>query len=327
MSIRRTIYRNRRVLPVVLAFCALLGIMRLKAPAFFQAQNLKDVAVNAAPALIVAVGMTLIIIVGEIDISVASQFAICSVTMGWAAKAGVPIWALPVCALGVGSVMGALNGWLVGRQGLPSIVVTLATFVAYRDALRWTTQGAWVQNLPSSFQWFGLSQRAGESLILIASFCLVIVFAIGLKYVAAGRAVYAVGSDREAARLAGIEPRNVVFAVFLMMGALTGLAALLNATRFAAVPSNLGSGLEMKAIAAVVVGGTAITGGRGNLTGSLFGIALLGSIATALVFAGINPFWEKAIQGSIILIAVFADAALGKLNRNVNYHQFGARTA
>src|SRR5690606_373141 len=115
--------------------------------------------------------------------------------------------------------------------------------------------------------------------------------------------------DAEAARLAGIEPTRIVFLVFVLMGALVGLAGLLNAVRFNAVPSNTGMGLELKAIAAVVVGGVAITGGRGRLVGTMVGVALLGTIGTALTFLGINPFWEKAIQGAIILAALVSDAA------------------
>ncbi len=140
-------------------------------------------------------------------------------------------------------------------------------------------------------------------------------FAWALRRLGAGRAIYAVGSDAEAARLAGIEPRRVVFGVFVLMGALSGLAALLNAVRFSVVPGNPGIGLELKAIAAVVVGGTAITGGRGTVVGTLIGVALLGTIGTALTFLGINPFWEKAIQGAIILAALASDTAFGQLER------------
>src|SRR5204862_3591286 len=104
--------------------------------------------------------------------------------------------------------------------------------------------------------------------------------------------------------------------VFVVMGALTGLAALLNAVRFSSIPSNMGLGLELEAIAAVVVGGTAITGGRGRLAGTLIGAALLGTVGTALVFAGVNPFWEKALQGAIILAALASDLALGRLERH-----------
>jgi len=205
---------------------------------------------------------------------------------------------------------------LVGWLRLPAIIVTLAMLVAWRDALRWITQGEWVQNLPANFQWFGLGQNAGQWLIVIAAAVVLISFSWILRYLAAGRTIYAVGSDVEAARLAGIEPPRVIFAVFLLIGAFVGLAALLNAVRFSTIPSNAGLGLELKAIAAVVVGGTAITGGRGRLFGTLIGAALLGTIGTALTFAGINPFWEKAIQGTIILAALVSDVALGRLERS-----------
>ena len=130
----------------------------------------------------------------------------------------------------------------------------------------------------------------------------------GLRHLAAGRAVYATGSNREAARLAGLDTSLIVFAVFVVAGALTGLAALLNAVRFNQIPTNAGLGLEMKVIAAVVVGGTAITGGRGSLAGTLLGVILLGAIGPALTFLGVSAYWERAIQGGIILTAVAIDA-------------------
>lgn len=220
------------------------------------------------------------------------------------------------CVLALGAGMGAFNGFLVGRLRLPSIIVTLAMLTAWRDGLRWITQGAWVENLPVNFQWFGLGQTSGQWLIVIVALLVLFVFSWWLRNLGAGRAIYAVGSDAEAARLAGIEPRNVAFGVFVLTGALVGLAALLNAVRFAVVPSNTGIGLELKAIAAVVVGGAAITGGRGTLVGTLIGVALLGTIGTGLTFMGINPFWEKAIQGGIILAALASDVLLGRLEQH-----------
>ena len=265
---------------------------------------------NNAAVLLVAVGMTLVILTGEIDISVGSQFAVCTVAAGWFAKAGVPIlFVLPLVII-TGAILGGAGGALVGRLRMPSIVVTLALMVAWRDGLRWITDGAWIQNLPADFQWFGLGQSLGQFLILLAAVIVIVVAGWALRNLSAGRAVYAVGSDVEAARLAGIEKQNVVFVVFTLMGALVGLAAMLNAARFSIVPSNAGMGLELKAIAAVVVGGTAITGGRGSLVGTLIGVALLGTIGTALTFAGINPFWEKSIQGAIILIALVSEVAI-----------------
>lgn len=317
--------RYKRELSALLAYVALLVVVGIIAPSFFGAANLRDLALNNAPTLIVAIGMTLVILVGEIDISVGSQFAVCTIAAGMLAKSGVPIPALIPCIIIIGAAMGALNGALIGWLRLPSIIVTLAMLVAWRDALRWTTSGAWVQDLPANFQWFGLGQALGQWVIVAVALILLVCFSWLLRNLGAGRAVYAVGSDAEAARLAGIEPRRVVFGVFVLMGALVGLAALLNAVRFATVPGNAGTGLELKAIAAVVVGGTAITGGRGRLVGTLIGAALLGTIGTALIFVGVNPFWEKAIQGAIILAALGADVALGRFDR-LAVARFGWRT-
>lgn len=305
--------RYKREISAALAYAALLAAAGVIAPSFFSAANLRDLALNNAPVLIIAVGMTMVILVGQIDISVGSQFAVCSVAVGWLAKSGVPVSLLLPCVLVVGAAMGAFNGLLIGRLGLPSIIVTLAMLVALRDGLRWVTEGAWVQDLPANFQWFGLGQGIGQWLIIVVAPAVLIGFSWSLRNLRRGREIYAVGSNAEAARLAGIEPPRVVFNVFVLIGALTGLAALLNAVRFSSVPGNAGLGLELKAVAAVVVGGTAITGGRGRLTGTLIGVALLGTIGTALTFAGINPFWEKAFQGAIILAALVADIVLKQM--------------
>jgi rhamnose transport system permease protein len=310
--------RYKQELAAATAYAALLGLVAVIAPSFFSAANLRDLLINNLPVLIIAIGMTMVILAGEIDISVGSQFAVCSVAYGWLAKAYLPIWLVLPSVILIGAGLGAINGLLVGRLHLPSIIVTLAALVAWRDALRWITQGAWVQNLPDNFQWFGLSQELAQSVMLAVVLALLLSFAWALHSLGAGRAIMAVGSDSETARLVGIEPPGVVFGVFVVVGALTGLAAALNAVRFSSVPSNAGFGLELKAIAAVVVGGTAITGGRGTLVGTLIGAALLGTIGTALTFVGINPFWERSIQGAIILAALVSDAALGRLDRRVS---------
>lgn len=317
--------RFKRELSAAIAFAVLLIAVGIIAPSFFSAANLRDLALNNASVLILAIGMTMVILVGEIDISIGSQFAVCTVAAGLLAKEGLPLSVLILSVIFIGALMGALNGWLIGWLRLPSIIITLAMLVAWRDALRWTTQGAWVQDLPANFQWFGMGQGFGEILIVITALVLLAFFAWALKFMRVGRMVYAAGSDWEVARLAGIRPRRVVWGVFILMGALVGLAALLNSVRFSTVPSNAGVGLELKTIAAVVVGGAAITGGRGTLIGTLIGVALLGTIGTALTFVGINPFWEKAIQGLIILAALVSDVLLGQLEKNgrVNFGGIG----
>jgi len=296
-----------RPLWVALAWAALLALVAVVAPAFFDPVNLRDLIVRASPLLIVACGMTIVILARQIDISVGSQFAICGVVAGLLAREGLP---MPLVAAGTmlaGAALGAINGVLVARLGLPAIVVTLATLVAWREGLRFATEGVWVQDLPATFQWFGLGQDIGRWLIGIGAAAVWASIAFVLGWTPAGRAVYATGSDAEVARLLGVRPPLVIAGSFIVMGALTGLAALLSAVQFIDVQANAGIGLELSVIAAVVVGGTSVSGGRGSLTGTLAGVALLATVGPALTFLGAPAAWERALQGAIILIAVSAE--------------------
>jgi rhamnose transport system permease protein len=287
----------------------LLLVLGLQAPRFFTAANLTDLSVSFAPALVAASGMALVILARHIDISIGSQFAVCGVVTGLLAKSGLP---MPLAAAGgvlAGAGLGAVNGALVAGLGLPSIVVTLATMVAWREGLRAATEGVWIRGLPPDFQWLGLGQTGGRALIVLAALAVFGALAWGLASLRAGRSVYATGSDAEAARLVGLRPRAVVFGVFVAMGALTGLAAVLTTIQFSDVQANAGVGLELRVIAAVVVGGVAISGGRGSMLGVLLGVVFLGVLGPALVFLGGKAHWDKALEGAIILVAVASEAA------------------
>jgi rhamnose transport system permease protein len=300
--------RFRSEISVAFAIAVLAIVLAFLAPGFFTRENLSDVALANMPVLIVSLGMTLVILTGHIDISVGTMFAICSVAAGEFAKMGLPAWGAGVVACLIGAMLGAINGALVAYVRIPSIVVTLAAMVAFRDALRWFTQGAWVQDLPANFQWLGTTQAASNAITFAVAAALAIGIGWGLRNLPAGRSVYATGSNENAARLVGIDSARVTFCVFVVTGTLTGCAALLNSIRFNQVPSNAGIGMEMKVITAVVVGGTAITGGRGSIQGTLLGVILLAIISPALTFLGFSAYWERAIQGLIILSAVGFDA-------------------
>jgi rhamnose transport system permease protein len=293
---------------VAAAIAVLAGALAVTRPAYFSPQNLNDLVLANIGVLIVALGTTLVIIAGEIDISVGSIFAVCSVAAGAAAVSGMPVAVAAILACVLGACLGLVNGVLVALVGIPSIVVTLATMIGLRDALRWTTGGAWIENLPAGFQWLGLTQRSYSPAASAAAIAMACAAAWALRHSLAGRRVYAVGSNVDAARLAGIDPIRVKCAVFAIGGLLTGVGAVLNAARFNQVPSNGGLGLEMQVIAAVVVGGAAITGGRGTVAGTVLGVVLLGGIGPALTFAGVSAYWERALQGAIVLAAVGADA-------------------
>ncbi len=307
--------RHTREIAIAIANVLLILLLAATTHGFFAPGNVADLFLANMPVMLIALGMTLIIITGQIDISVGSVFAVCSVVAGVMARAGAPRLTALLVACCAGAACGALNGALTAYGRIPSIVVTLATMVALRDALRWQTQGAWIGGLPSTWQRFG----AGQSTYTLAVFALTVALtaatALGLRYLRAGRAVFATGSNEGAARQLGINTHLVVFSVFTLTGALTGLAATLNAVRFNQVPSNAGLGLELEVIAAVAVGGAAITGGSGTVTGTVLGVLLLGMIEPALTFLGISPYWQQALQGATILLAVSANALGGYRNR------------
>jgi rhamnose transport system permease protein len=296
--------RERAVAAAILVLAAALAVV---APAFFAPANLRDVFLANLPVLVVAMGATIVILTGEIDVSCGAMFAVCSVVAGVIAKVTGSVALALAGGCAIGALLGSLNGVLVAYARIPSIVVTLATMVALRDGLRWATGGTWVSDLPSSFQWLGLSQSVYPAMAAAIVVALFVSIANVLGYVVAGRAVYAVGSNAIAARLAGLHVERVKWIVFAVAGMLTAMAAVLNAVRFNQIPSNSGLGLEMKVIAAAVVGGAAITGGRGTMRGTLLGVILLGAVGPALTFLGVTPYWERALQGAIILIAVAAE--------------------
>jgi rhamnose transport system permease protein len=297
-----------RELSVALAIAALAAVLALAAPGYFSPANLRDLFLANLPVLFISLGATLVILTGEIDVSVGSLFAVCSLIAGVSATHGSSTLSAGFAACVAGGIVAGANGALVAYAGVPSIVVTLAALVALRDGLRWITQGAWVVDLPAGFQWLGVSPAAYLMILATLGLLVVVMLAWSLRNLGAGRAVYLTGSNREAARLAGIDASLVTLSVFAAGGVLVGLAAFLNAVRFNQIPPNTGLGLEMKVIAAVIVGGTAISGGRGSVVGTLLGVVLLGAIGPALTFLGVSPYWERALHGGIILTATMIDA-------------------
>lgn len=298
--------RYSRELTVGGALVLLMISLAIFAPNFFDTQPMISRLASQMPALILALGVALVIITRQIDVSIGSQFGMCAVIAGTAAAAGVPMPLAMLCALVAGALMGAANGWLVAGLGLPSIVVTLATMVIWQEVLRLWQKGL-LLSLPDGVQWFGMSQGTGQAMVIGSTLLILVLMAWAMKNLSSGRRIYATGSDAEAARLAGLAPKSTTFWVFLLMGVLAGVGAALNLVQSPQIQPNSGEGLELKAIAAAVVGGIAITGGRGTLWGVLLGMMLLANVNPALTHFHQPPYWEKAIQGLVILLAVAAD--------------------
>jgi rhamnose transport system permease protein len=303
---RGPLTRHFRELTVFGTLLLLLAGLAVIAPNFFDPQPLLSRLTAAAPRLVVACGIAMVMITRQIDISVGSLFAACAVCAGAVANAGAPMALAATAALTVGAAGGALNGLLIAALRLPSIVVTLATMVTLREALRLWRQGVFI-NLPDGVQWFGLSMAAGQVTICVVALVILVALASALRHLAAGRFLYAIGSDAEAARLAGLRPRLTTFWAFVMTGVLSGVAAIMHLVQSPQVDPATGRGLELEVIAAAVVGGVAVSGGRGSLWGVLAGVLLLACINPALTYLGVKPYWDKASQGAIILLAVLAD--------------------
>jgi rhamnose transport system permease protein len=304
--------RHPRETALLVALALLFLLPLFGVDGFYAAGTFRSLAIDNLPVLLAAAGMTLVIVAGQIDISIGSQFVVGGIAAGLLAKSGLPMPLVVLATLAIGAALGALNGILVTVARIPAIIATLATMVLLRNGVLRATGGDWIQDLPAGFQWFGLSTGVAQTVYLVAAGALFAAFAWAMRNTSTGRAFYAVGCDHEAARRIGLQPLRWVTGAFAILGAATAAAALFNFTRYPTIETNAGLGFELKVIAAVVVGGASITGGRGSLFGTLLGVALLGSIGTVFTFLHMDPAWEKAIQGAILLVAVVADTAFQK---------------
>jgi rhamnose transport system permease protein len=277
---------------------------------FYRFEVFQGMVMDNLSVLVAAVGMTLVILSAEIDISIAAQLAVCGVVAGSLSRAGMPIIVVIPITIAVGALLGLLNGTLVAHFGISSIVATLAMNVLLANGLLWITKGMWVQQLRPDFQWLGLGASAGQIVFFVTATLVVIAFGFLLKWTTFGRHFYAVGCSHEASLRLKIHPKRVILWAFALLGALMGLASLIHYCRFPSIETGGGVGMEMKVIAAVVVGGTAITGGRGSLLGTVLGVILLALVGSVLAFTPLGSTAERAVQGLIILLAVIADKLL-----------------
>ncbi|MGQ9524953.1 MAG: ABC transporter permease [Armatimonadota bacterium] len=297
-----------RELSILVFLCVLLLLVGIGSPAFLEAQNVQDILVNSSYIAVAAVGMTMVIVAGGIDISIGSILAVCGITSGHAAKAGLSVPAVTLLSVLVGGLLGAVNGSLVAFAGIPAIIVTLGTMSILRGGITWATGGYWIRDLPPYFSTLGTGTVLGIPIPVLIAGLAVLAGILFMSLTPAGRRIYAVGGSPRAAELAGINVPMVTFGVFTACGALVGLAAILYVTRFSVIQSNAGVGFELLVITAVVVGGTNIMGGRGSVLGSVLGVLLLSTISSALTYSHVSAYWESALQGLLVLLAVLVDA-------------------
>ena len=302
--------RREKFLCIALVVVGL--ILSLVAPSFFQPQPLLSLAASRVPALLAVIGTVLVILTRQIDISIGSTIGITAVVIGHLNASGLPMLLAAVVGTVIASALGAVNGCLVAFLRLPSIVVTLATLVVGAEALRLTQRGQFVP-LKADAQWFGLTQTTGQLVLVLSTVGLLVAGDFVLRNLRAARAFYAVGSNAESARLSGISPTATTFTAFTLNGLAAGLAAACSVVQSPQVDPKCGIGMEMTAIAAAVVGGVSINGGTGGLRGAALGLVLLSVVNPALTHLHVDAYWEKAIQGAVILLSVLSESRRTKL--------------
>jgi rhamnose transport system permease protein len=303
-----------RELGIVLALALLIGFTAATNPRFLSPQSLRDLLLSAVILVTLAVGQTILIVTRNIDLSVGSIVGLVAFGIGklLLAAPGTPLVLILLAALAGGAVCGAINGGLVAAARVPSLVVTLGTLYIFRGIdYSWAAgQQINAADMPRSFLRLGTMTVAGVPVLALVA--LVVVLAAGwyLGSYRSGRELYAMGSEPAAARLSGIPVERRLFAAFVANGALAGLAGMLYAARFGTLDAVVGTGLELQVVAAAVVGGVAIFGGSGTVYGAAVGALLLQTMTTSLVVLRINPFWQRAVVGALILLAISLDRFL-----------------
>jgi ribose transport system permease protein len=300
--------------------CALLTILTDK---FFTPENglnvLRQVAVN----ICISVGMTLIVLTAGIDLSVGSVLALCSAVAVGLFKEGIQIPSLNlfigftvfgavVAAVVIGLLLGYFNGWVITKFHIPPFVATLAMLTIARGLTMLYTQGHPISNLGSAFAFLGTGWMLGIPVPVYIASTVVVVAIFITKKTKLGRYIYAIGGNEQAAKLSGIPINQVKIKVYAIAGALAALGGIIVASRLDSAQPNAGLSYELDAIAAVVIGGTSLSGGKGTIWGTVMGAIIIGVLNNGLVLLNVSPFWQQVVKGSVILIAVAIDKAFEK---------------
>jgi ribose transport system permease protein len=289
------------------ALVLLLMIFGLSTEHFFTRANLTTIANQIADTTIVAVGMTFVLVIAGIDLSVGSVLALSSAVLGVVlGKWGLPLPPAIVMCLLVGLACGAVNGLVTIRWRLPSFIVTLGMLEAARGGAFLVT-GSRTMYLGGSIERIASASVFGLSLPFLIALAIVVAGQLTLSRTVFGRYLIAIGTNEEAVRLSGIDPRPYKLAVFVLCSTLTALAAVIRTARMASADPNTGTGFELQAIAAVVIGGTSLMGGRGTVVGSFFGVLIIAVLGAGLAQIGAQEHTKRLITGCVIVAAVILD--------------------
>lgn len=303
---------RRRESGIFIALLCLMGLITVIQPGFATVYNLFLVSRQIALTAIVALGVFFVILTGGIDLSVGSTLGLSGFVCGLAMAAGWPSLAAIALGLACGAAIGALNGIIVAFIGVTPFIVTLGMLGVAHGIVLVIKHGDSIRDIPQSFIDFGNGSVFGFSSPVVALILIAIFSAIVLNETTFGRQIYAVGGNERAAALSGINTPKVKLLAYIICSALSAVTGVLFVARFQSAQADAGKGMELDAIAAVVIGGTSLMGGEGTVLGVLLGAIIMGVIRNGLVLMQVNPYWQDLIIGAIIVAAAILDVERGR---------------
>jgi len=275
---------------------------------FGTPDNLQTIAIAAAPFALIALGQTLVILTGGIDLSVGSVIALSAMAAAATVKDHPErLWLSLVVAMLVGLAAGAINGFLVSKVNVPPFIATLGMLTTASGLAYVVGQGAPINGLPQNFGEIANNQILGLQIPVIVMIVGIVALALIMKRTSYGMRVYAVGGNPVAAQIAGVKTTRILFSVYALSGLLAGLSGVMLASRVISGPPNLGQGYELDAIAAVVIGGASLLGGRGSIIGTALGLFLIQTLNNGLDILLVPAYWQSVIKGTLIVAAVTVD--------------------
>lgn len=292
---------------LIIALAALMIVFGCLTSVFFTPLNITNILRQVSLNAIAAIGMTMIIISGEIDLSVGSIQALAGVAAVMALNATGSIFVAIIVALAIGVATGLCNGVLVTKLGLNSLIATLATMAIYRGIIMVATDAISQIVTVEGFSEIGAGSIFGIPIPVIIAAVLIVIFHFVLSNSKFGRYVYAVGGNKESAKLAGLNVPKIKMQVYILGNVLFALSAVILTSRLDSGQPNAGEGMEMNVIAAVILGGVSLNGGTGTLLGAIIGVVILGVIQNGLVLLNVNSFWQDIVRGIVIILAVYLD--------------------
>ena len=299
--------------PALVFLAVLVAAFSLSSDKFLSGTNFESIVISVAVLGIIALAVNQVVLCGEIDISTGSMMGLCAVAAGAVALSTGGLILPLLAAVAVGALCGAINGLLVTAGRIPSIIVTLGMLYALRGVILLVTGGTWITGVPNEARVLGTGTVLGVGYPVIILFALFLVMELVSRHSTWGRNVFAVGGNRRAARFAGLPIDRVRFLAFTLVGVFVGIASVIYMGRAGSVQTNTGTGLELQVVAAVVIGGTSISGGRGSSLAALTGAVLIGVILNGLVLLGVPGIWQQAVLGALILLAVATDVLRRRL--------------